>query len=143
MHGQCSGDFVGNLHQNAALDDMGILASRGNLRFVAELGEELARRGLARFCSALPAQLTPESLVACVPALFRSFRRQGEVVVIEQRSGSARLSLRAATAASLELSALFAGLLRGQLRALSPEAEVNLVAAEALGDGADILVLSW
>ena len=119
------------------------VSSRGNLRLVAELGEELARRGLARFCSALPAQLTPESLVACVPALFRSYRRQGEVVLIEQRSGSARLALRASTAASLEVSALFAGLLRGQLRALSPDAEVNLVAAEALGDGADILVLSW
>jgi hypothetical protein len=119
------------------------LASRGNLRLVAELGEELARRGLSRFCPALPSQLTPESLVACVPTLFRSFRRHGEVVLIEQRSGGARLSLRASDAASLELSALFAGLLRGQLRALSPEAEVNLVAAEALGDGADILVLSW
>jgi hypothetical protein len=119
------------------------LGARGTLRLIAELGEELSRRGLHRFCFALPAQLTPECLVACVPALWRSIARVGEVVLIEQRAGTARLSVRAQRAATLELSALFAGLLRGQLRALSPDAEVNLVAAEALGDGADIFVLSW
>jgi hypothetical protein len=116
---------------------------RGDLRLVAELGEELARRGLQRFCAALPMQLTPECLVACVPALWRSIARDGEVFVSEQRCGIARLSLRGQSAPELELSALFAGLLRGQLRALSPAAEVNLVAAEALGDGADLYVLSW
>jgi len=119
------------------------LSSRGNLRLVAELGEELARRGLGRFCAGLPAQLTPEGLVACVPALWRSIAREGEVVLIEQRTGLARLSVRAQRAPSLELSALFAGLLRGQLRMLAPEAEVNLLASEALGEGADILVLSF
>lgn len=119
------------------------LAARGNLRLVAELGEELARRGLRRFCATLPEQLTPASLVSCVPALFRSVARTGEVVLVEQHERRARVSVRAQREASLELSALFAGMLRGQLRALAPEAEVNWVAAESLGDGADILVLSW
>lgn len=117
--------------------------ARGDLRLIAELGEELARRGLQRFCAALPMQLTPECLVACVPALWRSIARDGEVVIAEQRCGTARLSLRGQPAPELELSALFAGLLRGQLRALSATAEVNMVAAEALGDGADLYVLSW
>jgi len=48
-----------------------------------------------------------------------------------------------ASGASLELTALFAGLLRGQLRTLAPAAEVNLAAAQALGDAADVLALSW
>jgi hypothetical protein len=36
-----------------------------------------------------------------------------------------------------------AGLLRAQIRAIAPESEVNTVACQALGDAADIFVLSW
>lgn len=115
---------------------------RGNLRLVAELGEELARRGIRRFCAALPLQLTPECLVACVPVIWRSVVRDGEVTHNAQHSGSARLSVRCEEP-SLELSALFAGLLRGQLQLLSPRGEVSWVASQALQDGADVFVLSW
>lgn len=116
---------------------------RGNLRLLVDVGEELARRGLERFCRALPAQLTPEGFVACVPGLWRSFAREGDVVTIEQREGCARLAVRAQLAPSLELSALFAGILRGQLRLFAPESEVNLIASQTLGDGADLYVLRW
>ncbi|HEY6881997.1 MAG TPA: protein kinase [Polyangiales bacterium] len=116
---------------------------RGNLRMLIELGEELARRGLGRFCSALPAQLTPESLVACVPALWRSLLRDGEVTLGEDAHGSARITIRSQLGASVEISALFASLLRGQLRVLSPEGEVNLIASQALGDSADVYQLTW
>lgn len=118
-------------------------AGRGALRVVSELGEELARRGLRRFCAALPVQLTPECLVACVPNLWRSLVREGEVWTLEQNSGGARVGVRGQRGASLELTALFAGILRGQLRMLSPHGEVNLHAAQALGDGADVYVLTW
>ncbi|MET0342907.1 MAG: protein kinase [Polyangiales bacterium] len=117
--------------------------AEGKLRAIVALGEELARRGLDRFCAALPAELTPELLVACVPVLWRSIARAGDVTQLDQRDGHARIAVRAPHAASLELSALFAGLLRGQLRAIAPAAEVNLAAAQALGDAADILSLSW
>lgn len=116
---------------------------KGNLRLVVELGEALARRGLGRFCAALPEQLTPDVLTACVPVLWRSIARGGEAAQIDHRSGGARMSVRALGGASLELTVLFASLLRGQLAALSRRGEVNLVAAQALDDGADILVLSW
>lgn len=118
-------------------------AGRGNLRLVVELGELLAQRGLRRLCKALPGQLTPECLVACVHVLWRSFARDGEVVLLEQRDGVARLSVRGQRGASLELSALFAAMLRGQLALLSPAGEANLVACQALGDGADVIALSW
>jgi hypothetical protein len=119
------------------------LSGRGNLRFVVELGEELARRGLARFCSALPAQLTPECLIACIPNLWRSLAREGEVWTLEQRDGHARVGVRGQLGPTLERSALFAGMLRGQLRLLSPGCELNMHAAQALGDAADVYVLSW
>lgn len=121
------------------------LSGRSRMRFVVELGEELSRRGLSRFRAGLPDDLTPETLVACVPALWCSMVRDGEVALLEQRSDFARLSLRAKArpCASLELSALFAALLRGQLRTLAREGEVNWVAAEALGDGADVFTLAW
>ena len=118
-------------------------SGRGNLRLIAELGEELARRGVSRFCAAMPAQLTPECLVACVPVLWRSLVREGEVSFGEHKDGSARVTVRAQALPSLELSALFAGLLRGQLRLLHGDSELNWCASEALGDGADVYVLSW
>ena len=118
-------------------------SGRGNLRLIAELGEELARRGVSRFCAAMPAQLSPESLVACVPVLWRSLVREGEVSFGEHKGGSARVTVRAQALPSIELSALFAGLLRGQLRLLHGDSELNWSASEALGDGADVYVLSW
>jgi len=51
--------------------------------------------------------------------------------------------VRAQALPSLELSALFAGLLRGQLRLLHGDSELNWSASEALGDGADVYVLTW
>ena len=119
------------------------LSGRGNLRLLVELGELLAKRDLRRLCKALPGQLTPECLISCVHVLWRSVAREGEVVLLEQRDGWARLSVRAQRGASLELSALFAAMLRGQLALLSPAGEANLVACQALGDGADVLALSW
>jgi serine/threonine-protein kinase len=118
-------------------------SGRGNLRLLLELGDELAKRGLGRFCQALPAQLTPECLVPCVPALWRSLLRDGEVTLSEDASGSARAAVRNQLGASVEISALFASLLRGQLRLLSPRGEVNLIACQALGDSADVYLLSW
>ena len=53
------------------------LAARGNLRLVAELGEELARRGLRRFCAALPEQLTPAQLQAASEEFTRKLARLG------------------------------------------------------------------
>lgn len=120
-----------------------VASGRGNLRMLIELGEELARRGLGRFCAALPAQLTPECLVPCIPALWRSLLRDGEVTLGEDSSGTARVTVRAQTGASLEISALFASLLRGQLRMLSAHGEVNLIGSQALGDSADVYLLSW
>jgi hypothetical protein len=127
----------------AMLHEADAFSGKGNLRLLADLGEELARRGVRRFCSALPQQLTPECLVACVPVLWRSLVREGEVTVSEENNGSARLVVRGQGRPSLELSALFAGILRGQLQLLGPHGDINLLASEALADGSDVYVMRW
>jgi hypothetical protein len=119
------------------------LAGQGDLTWLTEVGEALVKRGLARFCPQLPAQLTPESLVDCVPQLWGSMARHGEVLVLERGVGTARVAIRAQIRPSLEVCAVVAGMLRAQLRLLVDDCEVSTIAAQALGDAADIFVLSW
>lgn len=115
----------------------------GDLRSLAEIGEAMVKRGLARFCKELPAELTPAGLVDCVPVIWSSLSRHGEVVVLERKPQGARLAVRAQVEPSLELCAVMAGLLRAQVRASDAQGEVSTVACQALGDAADIFVLSW
>jgi eukaryotic-like serine/threonine-protein kinase len=119
------------------------LGGQGDLAWLAEIGEALVKRGLSRFCQGLPAQLTREGLVDCVAELWGSMSRHGEVVVLERSPSGARIAIRAQTAPSLELCAVMAGLLRAQLRVADETAAVSTVASQALGDAADIFVLSW
>jgi len=119
------------------------LAGQGDLGWLTEIGEAMVKRGLSRFCPQLPAQLSPTGLIDCVAQLWTSMARHGEVVVIERTLTSARVAIRAQTAPSLEVCAVVAGLLRAQLRTLSEECAVSTVASQALGDAADIFVLSW
>lgn len=115
----------------------------GDLRSLAAIGEAMVKRGLTRFCKELPPVLTPDGLVDCVPVIWASLSRHGEVVVLERKAQGARLAVRAQVEPSLELCAVMAGLLRAQIRATDSEGEVNTVACQALGDAADIFVLSW
>ncbi len=115
----------------------------GDLRSLAEVGEALVRRGLGLFCKALPALSTPDGVVDCVPVIWSSLSRHGQVVVLQRKPRAVRIAVRAQVEPSLELCAVVAGLLRAQLRAIGADAEVNTVACQALGDAADIFVLSW
>jgi hypothetical protein len=119
------------------------LGGQGDLTWLTEIGEALVKRGLARFCPQLPAQLTPDSFVDCVPQLWGNMARHGEVVVLERGPSGARVAIRAQIRPSLEVCAVFAGMLRAQLRLLASHCEVSTIAAQALGDAADIFVLSW
>jgi hypothetical protein len=114
-----------------------------DLSWLAGLGEGMAKRGLSRFCKALPQQLTPEILVDCVGGIWSSLACQGEVSILERGDRFARVAVRSESIPSLELCALLAGLLRGQLRTICATGEVSAVASQALGDAADIFVLTW
>jgi hypothetical protein len=124
----------------AAADRLG---ANGTLSSLAEIGEAMVKRGLSRFCRQLPSQLTPEVLVDCVRVIWTSMSRHGEVVVLERLSNSARIAIRAQVEPSLELCAVVAGLLRAELRSLCSQGDVSTVACQALGDAADIFVMSW
>jgi serine/threonine-protein kinase len=119
------------------------LGGENDLAWLAEIGEALVKRGLGRFCPRLPAQLTPQGLVDCVAELWGSMSRHGDVVVLERSKGGARVAIRGQTAPSLEVCAVIAGLLQAQLRVLDERCSVSTIASQALGDAADIFVLSW
>ncbi len=123
----------------AAAGDVG----GGGLGSLAAIGEAMVKRGVHRFCPQLPKHLGPSQLVDCLPVLWSSLSRQGEVVVMERLADSARIAIRSQVEPCLELTAVMAGLLRAILRSTSPRAEVNAVASQALGDPADIYVLTF
>lgn len=119
------------------------IGGKGDLGSLASVGEAMVKRGVNRFCPQLPKHLTPSVIVDCLPVLWSSLSRQGEVVVMERLDESARVAIRAQVEPCLEVSAVMAGLLRALLRGTASKAEVNTVASQALGDPADIYVLSF
>jgi hypothetical protein len=119
------------------------VTGRGDLRFLAEVGESLASRGLARLCPDLSTLSNPDGLVDCAHVIWSSLSRQGELVVLERQAQGARIGVRAQPEPTLELCAVLAGLLRAALRSLTAEGNVNTVACQLLGDTADIFALSW
>ena len=120
------------------------LAGRGDLALAAEIGEQVARRGLARLVPSLPSPLSPEALVDRFPDVWSAVARQGEVVVLDTNRGSARLAVRGQVEPSLELCAVMAGLVRQGLRgAGASRAEVHTTACQALGDVACVYGVTW
>jgi hypothetical protein len=124
----------------AAADSVG---GDADLGWLAHIGEALVERGAKRFCPGLPAQLSLSGLIDVLPILWSSLARHGEVVVIERHVDSARVAVRAQVEPCLEVSAVFAGLLRALLRSVVAQGDVSTAASQALGDPADIFVLTW
>jgi len=119
-------------------------AGRGDLALAAEVGELMARRGLARIQPSLPKELEPDQVVDRFGELWSAVTRQGEVVLLDRNSGTARLAIRGQVEPSLELCAVMAGLVREGLRvAGATRAEVYTTACQALGDAACIYGVSW
>lgn len=121
------------------------IAGRGDLGLVVELGEAVARRGLRRLFPDLPVDLRPAVLVAGWPHLHRCITKEGRAQVLPGgEEHTARLAVEGQRAPTLELTALIGGLLRQALReAGARQAEVVVIAAQALGDGRDLYGLAW
>jgi serine/threonine-protein kinase len=120
-----------------------VIAGQGDLSWLPEVGSAMITRGLSRFAPSLPKVMSPQVLVDCMPVIWSSLSRHGEVFMLENLGSSARIGIRAQVEPCLELCAVVAGMLRGQLRAFSRTASVNVTACQALGDPADVLVLTW
>ena len=123
------------------------VAGRGDLGYVAGVGEAVAGKAIARLFPKGPRFTTPSRLISGFPQFWEAVTRQGRAKVLEHEPKSALLAVRSQVEPSLELSALVAGLLRGVLRdnagSGQTEAEVQITACEALGDAATIFRLGW
>lgn len=125
----------------SAADDIG---GMGDLGLIPILAHQVVERGLHRAFPALPARLTPESLIEGFPYLWSQVQWQGMPSVEGREERSARLIVRYQTEPQLEVSGFVAALLRAALRSVGArEAEVSITAAEALGDQADVYRARW
>jgi len=125
----------------AAADD---LAGHGDLGFVARLGEIVAQRGLHRLLPGVPDPLTPPSAAGLLDELWPAITRQGRVANLERSVGRARLLVRDQVHPSLELCALFAGVLRGTMRLSGADrVAVQASACQALGDSVCAFAIVW
>jgi serine/threonine protein kinase len=119
------------------------IAGKADLSWLPTIGEAIVKRGIHKFCPTLPRALSPDVLVHCMPVIWSSISRHGEVSTLEHLGTSARIAIRGQVQPSLEVCAVVAGMLRAQLRALVPRAQLNTIASQSLGDAADVFVLTW
>ncbi len=120
------------------------LAGRGDLGFVAYLGDVVAQRGLRRLVEALPEPLTPPAAASFLGEVWPSITRQGRVASVDRSARRARILVRDQVQPSLELCALVAGVLRGTLRESGAErVVVHTSACQALGDTVCAFALTW
>jgi hypothetical protein len=125
----------------AAADALG---GRGDLGFIAYLGDVIAQRGLRRLVDALPDPLSPSDAAAVLGEIWPSITRQGRVASIDRGPRRARILVQDQVQPSLELCALVAGILRGTLREAGAErVAVNTSACQALGDPVCSFALTW
>jgi serine/threonine-protein kinase len=125
----------------AAADE---LAGRGDLGFVAQLGDVVAQRGLRKLLAGVPDVLTPPAAAGLLDELWPAITRQGRVANLERGSRRARLIVRDQVQPSLELCALVAGVLRGTMTMSGARGVVVQTAAcQALGDSACAFAIVW
>ncbi|MEM9196099.1 MAG: hypothetical protein AAGF12_43440, partial [Myxococcota bacterium] len=119
--------------------------ARGDLGWVAGLGESVARRVLERVAPRLETPLSPERLVAEFPDLWRRLTWQGNARILTEAEGSARLVVDEQVEPRLEFDAFVAGVLRGSLRRGDGTSapSVQITACEALGDAATVFSVHW
>jgi serine/threonine-protein kinase len=117
---------------------------RGDLAFVALVGEQVAARVARRLLPELAWPLSPAALVDSFEALWKTLTRQGRVTVRERDDSHALVVVWGEVEPSLELAALMSGIVRQLLReGGSPDAEVQITACEAVGDASTVFQLRW
>lgn len=121
-----------------------VIAGRGDLALLTEVGEAVAHRGLRRLLPELPTLLGADMIIDSFPQLWSKITMQGTALILERHATSARLGVKEQIEPSLELSGFVAGLLRAAIRNTGVRhSEVMLVSCQALGDALDIYGVSW
>jgi hypothetical protein len=120
------------------------VGGRDDLGFLADIAEAMIEKGAHRLFPELPAQPSGDAVVDGFPFLWSRVRRRGRGTVQVREERSAKLVIAEQHGASLELSGLFAALLRALLRrAAGPRADVSVLKSAALGDDVDTFVARW
>ncbi|GAB4216442.1 MAG: hypothetical protein OHK0013_42970 [Sandaracinaceae bacterium] len=120
------------------------LGGADDLGLLAVVADAMIERGPARIFPELGATPSAATVVDATPFLWGRISRQGRAVVQARQDDAARIAIVDQRAASLELSGLFAALVRALLRrAAGPRADVSVLACAALGDASDVLSLRW
>jgi serine/threonine-protein kinase len=120
------------------------LGGADDLGLLAVVADAMVERGPQRLFPQLGAAPTAAVVVDAAPFLWSRISRQGRAVVQARHDATARIAILEQTGPSLELSGLFAALVRALLRyAAGPRADVSMLACSALGDAADVLSLRW
>jgi serine/threonine protein kinase len=116
-------------------DDLGLLA---------ELASIMVDRGPHRLFPELPTTVTVDAIIDGLTYLWSRVVRGARVRIASREENAARVLLENPGGASLELTGLFAGILRGLMRtAAGPRGDVSVLGSAALGDVSDTLVLRW
>ena len=121
--------------QLGGADDLGLLA---------ELSGIMVDRGAHRLFPDLPSVVTVEAIIDGLTYLWSRVVRGARAHITSREEHSVRVLLDNPGGASLELTGLFAGILRGLMRtAAGTRGDVSVLGSAALGDVADTLILRW
>ncbi len=126
------------------LDAADHIGGKDDLGILPELAEAMIERGTHRVFPDLPQNLTCDGVIDGFAFLWARVSRSGRASVQRREERSAKLVIVGQVGASLELSGLFAALLRALLRRTGGiQGDVAVVSAAALGDDADRFVARW
>jgi serine/threonine protein kinase len=120
------------------------IGGRGDLRFVAMLGERVGRQKIRKLLPTLAGPFRPDQLIQSFASLWSAVTRDGTVEILDAVPGAARFSVRDQPEPFLEITAFVAGLLRGALiEAGAKNPRVQTPTCEALGDAATVFRVRW
>jgi len=120
------------------------LGGNDDLGLLAELAGIMVDRGPHRLFPELPTTVTVDAIIDGLTYLWSRVVRGARARLVSRDDNAARVLLENPGGASLELTGLFAGILRGLMRgAAGPRGDVSVLGSAALGDIADTLVLRW
>lgn len=126
------------------LDAADHVGGKDDLGILPELAESMIERGAQRIFPDLPPNLSCDGVIDGFPFLWGRVRRSGRAAVQLREERSAKVVICEQCGASLEVSGLFAALLRAMLRQVGGvQGDVSVLSAAALGDDADRFVARW
>lgn len=120
------------------------LGGADDLGLLSEIADAMTEKGAHRIFPELPSAPSAEAVIDGFPFLWSRVRRRGRGIVQARDERTAKLLVSGQHGASLELSGLFAAVVRSLLRrSTGPRADLSVLKCAALGDDTDTFVARW